>query len=393
MFKIGRSLSKIGRRTFQIQHSQGFDAGNGGVVGKPGWLYKTLINRAFDRVLTEVKETAQISLNLSNPNERWIIFSDHHKGTRDHADDFARAESVYHAALGYYNEKGYKLVVLGDAEELWENFKEPVIRIYSKTLKFESKFNDAYGRYFRMWGNHDDDWKNKNDVKNYLMPHLSGPRNLGLEVKEGLLLNISNGQEELGKILLTHGHQGTIDSDTLGGLSRFVVRYLWRPIQRFTRISLNTPSTSTDLRHKHDIALYSWVKNQEKLVLIAGHTHHPTFDPKYKVRQTGRKLQNAIKNGDISEIAEARANFEAAKVFWYRQGFLMEQSCYFNTGCCSFSDGDITGIDISDKHIKLIRWSSDSLELVPNILAKAELEEVFQDVAGIDESEVRVYWT
>ena len=30
---------------------------------------------------------------------------------------------------------------------------------------------------------------------------------------------------------------------------------------------------------------------------------------------------------------------------------------YFNTGCCCFSDGDITGIEIADGFIPLIKWS------------------------------------
>ena len=32
---------------------------------------------------------------------------------------------------------------------------------------------------------------------------------------------------------------------------------------------------------------------------------------------------------------------------------------YFNTGCCCFSDGDITGIEIADGCIKLIKWSEE----------------------------------
>lgn len=29
---------------------------------------------------------------------------------------------------------------------------------------------------------------------------------------------------------------------------------------------------------------------------------------------------------------------------------------YFNTGCCCFDDGDITGIEIAGGKIKLIKW-------------------------------------
>ncbi|MGZ3873449.1 MAG: metallophosphoesterase, partial [Mucilaginibacter sp.] len=29
---------------------------------------------------------------------------------------------------------------------------------------------------------------------------------------------------------------------------------------------------------------------------------------------------------------------------------------YFNSGCCCFNDGDITGIEIADASIRLIKW-------------------------------------
>ena len=32
---------------------------------------------------------------------------------------------------------------------------------------------------------------------------------------------------------------------------------------------------------------------------------------------------------------------------------------YFNTGCCCFVDGDITGIEIADGTIRLIKWNKE----------------------------------
>jgi hypothetical protein len=32
---------------------------------------------------------------------------------------------------------------------------------------------------------------------------------------------------------------------------------------------------------------------------------------------------------------------------------------YFNSGCCCFSDGDITGIEIENGSIRLIKWTSN----------------------------------
>ena len=49
-----------------------------------------------------------------------IIFSDHHRGLRNGADDFRLSEPAYHAALAYYFNLGHTLILLGDTEELWE---------------------------------------------------------------------------------------------------------------------------------------------------------------------------------------------------------------------------------------------------------------------------------
>jgi hypothetical protein len=40
--------------------------------------------------------------------------------------------------------------------------------------------------------------------------------------------------------------------------------------------------------------------------------------------------------------------------------FHMERPCYFNTGCCSFSDGDVTGIEIAEGYIRLVKWLNDA---------------------------------
>ena len=49
------------------------------------------------------------------------------------------------------------------------------------------------------------------------------------------------------------------------------------------------------------------------------------------------------------------------------------QPCYFNSGCCSFSDGDITGIEISDRCIRLVRWSGSSGRPERHLLREADL--------------------
>ena len=53
---------------------------------------------------------------------------------------------------------------------------------------------------------------------------------------------------------------------------------------------------------------------------------------------------------------------------------------YFNTGCCCFSDGDITGIEIADGYIRLIKWSVVGGKTVRELLEEKELEELVREL-------------
>lgn len=60
----------------------------------------------------------------------------------------------------------------------------------------------------------------------------------------------------------------------------------------------------------------------------------------------------------------------------------MSKPCYFNTGCCSFGDGDITGIEIVNGLIKLVRWLDDEGRPLPKELEVSDLRKVFTDVGA-----------
>ena len=53
---------------------------------------------------------------------------------------------------------------------------------------------------------------------------------------------------------------------------------------------------------------------------------------------------------------------------------------YFNTGCCCFSNGDITGIEIADGYIRLIKWSVVGGKTVRELLEEKELEELVREL-------------
>ena len=300
--------------------------------------------RALDRARRNA-ETMQIDPGSA----RLIVLSDQHKGMRDGADDFQRAERAYNAALAYYFAAGYTLFALGDVEELWECRARDVIAAYRPTLELEAAFHQE-GRYVRFFGNHDDQWESPRSVARHL-----GPLFPNLEVREGLRLALA-GDEAAGEIFLVHGHQGS-RGDRIRWISKPVVRYIWRPIQRVTGWRLNSPATSFRLRGETNRAMYEWAKHRGDVLLIAGHTHKPVFLP-------------ALGRPDI-------------ELEWLRTSDQSEDSagadgppCYFNSGCCCFDNGDCTGIEIADGQIRLVRWPGDESQPRKKVIRSAPLADV-----------------
>ena len=342
------------------------------------------LDSAFGRALEqEASEGKQV---LDIRSGKFIIFSDQHKGNRDGADDFLVCERAYNAALAYYDRLGYTLAVLGDVEELWEEWPETVLAAYPYTLNLEGKFHRD-GRYLRFWGNHDDAWSHPDLVERLLSPALGGSP---LKVRETILLHLREGEQELGRFFLVHGHQGTFTSDRFSNVSRLVVRYIWRPIQRVFKISVNTPAKDFKLRYAHNIAMYSWSEAQEKIVLIAGHTHRPVFKSETHEMIVHKRLQaveEQLEQSPENLKLQQQASELAAALEWVRAQeqqspadlplIEFKKPSYFNTGCCAYLDGDITGLEISDAEIRLVRWPDDEDAPRPKVLVSAKLKDIF----------------
>jgi hypothetical protein len=326
---------------------------------------------------------------LDIASARIIIFSDHHRGVRDGADDFARCEPAYAAALGHYLETGHRLVVLGDGDELWENPPDGVLAAYEDVLRLEAEFHRA-GRYDRFWGNHDDEWRYAGQVRRRL-----GRFFPGLRVREALKLRVTDGRDPLGVLFLVHGHQGTLDSDRLAWASRLFVRYGWRNLQRVAGVSLQTPSGDHAMRALHDTAMFTWARDHpQRPVLIAGHTHRPVFGtsrpdppPARDAAQAERELAAARSAAPPDAAAaaalHAEVEWDAAQQRQHGQPPIpVVPPCYFNSGCCCFGDGDVTGLEIADGEIRLVRWPDDDGRPRPKVLARADLRDVMRAVAS-----------
>jgi hypothetical protein len=344
--------------------------------------------RSVATALTKVFEAAETEVqDIDLATARLVIFSDHHKGARDGADDFRGCERAYAAALAYYFEAGYRLFALGDAEELWECSATEVVGAYKETFELESEFYQA-GRYERLWGNHDHQWRSRDEVEKHLKGHFPGIR-----VREALKLRVFSAGRTRGLLFLAHGHQGTRDSDTLAWVSRPIVRHFWRPLQRRLDMRSTQPSRDFDLRQRHDIAMFTWATTHpDRPVLIAGHTHRPVFwtsrapEPESQAELESEFARlRASNSASAEELGLLRARLEFVRAKLREKGpppIRIDPPCYFNTGCCSFGDGDVTGIEIADGEIRLVRWPDDQNEPIPKRPVKADLDDVFRRVAG-----------
>jgi hypothetical protein len=350
--------------------------------------YQHNIISGLDRALTTgVSPEAPADLD----DLRLIVFSDHHRTDRSRTDDFKICEPAYAAALGYYLEQGHTLLLLGDVEELWTTEPDQVLSAYPEMLRLEGRFLER-DRLWRLWGNHDDLWQDPHVVAHYLGP-IYGDR---LRMVEGLRVPVCRGERVLGTLFFTHGHQGEFWSDRHGRWGQWGSQKFLRPWKRLTRSPSVTPATDHRLRKRHNIAMYLWALRHPGTVLVAGHTHKPVFLTRENTDRLEEQLegQRGVPGTTRHELAEAHARLEWIRAERRQQCMDVEEDlqplspCYFNTGCCSFRDGDVTGLEISGGKIRLVRWPDDHRLPRPKTLVEASLEDVLRDVAATDRTPI-----
>ncbi len=262
-------------------------------------------------------------------NSRLIFFSDMHKGDNSYADDFAHNMKIYEHALNYYYQEDYTYFELGDGVELWENKSfTPIYNAYKSIFDLQLKFHKE-NRLHLLFGNHDMVFKDKNVVEKMLNKFFIDKQSkdkkilFDVDFKESILLEVEGTEKS---ILLIHGHQADFMNYVLWKFSRFLVRYLWMPLQK--NFAIKDP-TSPAKNYKNSISvertLKKWIFNNNNQMIICGHTHRPQFP-------------------DAGEIP------------------------YFNDGSCVHPKS-IIGIEIKNLEIALVKW-----HLIGNKITKSVLE-------------------
>lgn len=269
---------------------------------------------AYGRISAAFDEACRLPLDY---HSKYVIFSDCHRGTGKANDNFLKNEFIYLAALRYYYPKGFTYLELGDGDELWENRSFQAIKaMHTQVFGVLSQYFHE-GRLYAVYGNHDIVKRRTHFsgkyCETYYCEHKMGEQRLfpGISFYSGIILE--NRGTECGQkdIYLTHGHQADFLNSTLWPLSRFLVRYLWRPLESLGIPDPTSAAKNNTKKKKSEERLTAWAK-ENRHILITGHTHHPMVGT--------------------------------------------EDSPYFNTGSC-VSPAGITCIEIENKCITLVKWA------------------------------------
>jgi predicted phosphodiesterase len=298
--------------------------------------------------------------------DNFVILSDQHKGARDGSDIFAKSAKNYLAALEHYNQEKFFYINLGDSEELWENIFLTVKRHNKKTFEAEKQFLNR-NAFIKIFGNHDLYWDN-DPLAMVSILQIYGQQ---VKVYEGAILETIVNDKKF-SIYLTHGHQGDLQSDG-NWFSKWFVSDIWAPFQAYLRINPNTPANNDQLKTDHNRLMYEWSAKRKHTLLITGHTHQPVFRSLTELEILYEKLNTA--QGE--DAARIQARIDKLHLKDSRppdfKGYL---DTYFNSGCCCFDDGDITGIEIADNCIRLIKWEYKGKESVRIVLEEAALKDL-----------------
>lgn len=193
-----------------------------------------------------------------------VLFSDCHRGNGTWSDSFLNNKTIYEAALGYYFERGFTYIELGDGDELWENRSfSDIEEIHSDIFKLLDKFRNT-GRMYMLWGNHDR-IKSHRNFKSASLPPSS----------EALIIQCSGAGGSI-RYNLIHGHQADFLNNQLWKLARWLVRYIWKPLELAGIKDPTSAARNYSKRKLIEKRMADWAELNHTH-LITGHTHRPTL--------------------------------------------------------------------------------------------------------------------
>lgn len=303
--------------------------------------------------LTQLYASA-VPVALSS-SDRYVIFADLHMGDGGKADDFVINAGIFAQVLQrHYLDRGFKLVLNGDVEEL-QRFPYQAIRArWANIYRIFDLFH-RNGDLYKLSGNHD-----------MAIAKLSRGR---YRVADALRLSY-NGET----IFIFHGHQVSRwymrHNRTVG----MVLKYVATPL----RIKNYEVSHNSRKRFETERLAYEFA-SRHRILSIIGHTHRPLFESLSKLDSLKFELERLCRAYPEAAVHE-RERIER-QIARYRTELLELQQktpargrahergqtsaslyaenlvvpCLFNSGCVIGKRG-MTALEIADGTIRLVYW-------------------------------------
>lgn len=125
-------------------------------------------------------------------------------------------------------------------------------------------------------------------------------------------------------------------------------------------------------------------RHSKNLIFISGHTHKPVFASLDHIDRLKKQLERARQLNDVHQIKLLEDELERRKTEYAGKQFnkTMAIPSYFNSGCCCFSDGDITVIEIEGDAIRLVKWQEENGKPERRVLEEAPLSYLFNEIIG-----------
>ncbi len=228
-------------------------------------------------------------------------------------------------------------------------------------------------RYAKVFGNHDNFW-NLDPLAGTFLKQMFGE---AIPVYAGVVLQLQPDDGDPVSIFCTHGHQGDDKSDG-NWFSAAFVTYIWAPLQAFLDINPNSPSNSNALKSLHNQMMYEWSAMSDGIVLITGHTHQPVFKSHTHLERLYLQLDDAVmaKDDILADTIRREIPKRMQQFDHIQAGFRDMRPSYFNTGCCCYSNGNITGIEICENAIRLVKWHADGKDFKREIAEQMSLDDL-----------------
>lgn len=288
-------------------------------------------------------------LRSLSDTDKVAILSDWHMGDGGPNDDFRKNAAVVLEALeGYYEPRGWTLILNGDIEEYLRARPEAIRRAWAPVFSVLERLRAA-GRLIRLVGNH--------EIREEFSPFIEAHRPF-----DGEALKLDYGGRTL---FLFHGHQaGKVNS---GRFNRWIG---WSLRVFANTLRIGNPSIANDNSKKIRLEklVYEFSRSRGALTMI-GHTHRPLFESLSRKEASVYHLERLCRRWAKATGAKRETIRRAVERYRSRgpapEGELHLSDliygevlvpCLFNSGCAVGKRG-VTALEIKRGRLALTFWS------------------------------------